>query len=34
MSPFLASLIACGYMASVFALFGLVPRLLAKGRAS
>ncbi len=34
MSPFLASSIACSYMASVFVVFGVVPRRLAKGRAS
>lgn len=34
MGPFLASLIACGYMASVFIVFGVVPRWLAKGKAS
>jgi hypothetical protein len=27
MSPFLAALIACGYMASVFAIFGFGPRI-------
>jgi hypothetical protein len=27
MSPFLAALIACAYMAAVFVLFGLVPQL-------
>jgi hypothetical protein len=26
MNPFFAALIACGYMASVFVIFGLVPR--------
>jgi hypothetical protein len=29
MSPFLAALIACSYMASVFVIFGLVPRVVA-----
>jgi hypothetical protein len=26
MNPFFAALIACGYMASVFVVFGLAPR--------
>jgi hypothetical protein len=26
MDPFFAALVACGYMASVFVVFGLVPR--------
>jgi hypothetical protein len=26
MSPFVAALVACGYMASVFVVFGFLPR--------